>query len=108
MAEPEEEELLHEEYASKLPPWLMAGVCVVAVFAGDECPGVTWIWLLLLLINALRSCRGEECGLCFSVRDKVLLRACRDEVAMLKSPRSCNGRERRRGRGGFNYAIRLP
>lgn len=54
MAEPEEEELLHEEYASKLPP------CVVAVFAGDECPGVTWIWLLLLLFNALRSWRGEE------------------------------------------------
>lgn len=56
MAEPEEEELLHEEYASKLPPW----ACVAAVFAGDECPGVTWIWLLLLLFNALRSCRGEE------------------------------------------------
>lgn len=43
---------------------------------------------LLLLFNIFLICLGDECGLGFSVRDKVLLSACRDEVAMLKSPRS--------------------
>lgn len=42
----------------------------------------------LLLFNIFRICRGDECGLGFSVRDNVLLSACKDDVAILKSPRS--------------------
>lgn len=38
-----------------------------------------------------RERRGDECGLCFSARDIIilLLRACKDDVAILNSPLSC-------------------
>lgn len=91
---PDDEEL-HEEYASKLLPWLIGGAAapdweaaddedeLVAVEAteadGDECT---------LPIIVFLTWRGDECGLCFSVLDKVLLSACSDEVAILKSPKS--------------------
>lgn len=59
--------------------------------AGEECPPPPP--LLEPPFRAFLFCRGDEWGLCFSVRDNVLLSACRDEVAMLKSPRSCKGKE---------------
>lgn len=51
-----------------------------AVTVGELCATTVATFLL---------CLGEEWGLCFSVRDNVLLRACREDVAMLKSPTSC-------------------
>lgn len=38
-----------------------------------------------------RDRRGDECGLCFSALDIIilLLRACNDDVAILNSPLSC-------------------
>lgn len=38
-----------------------------------------------------RDRRGDECGLCFSALDIIilLLRACNDDVAILNSPVSC-------------------
>lgn len=94
-ADIEDVDVLHKEYVSKLLPWVTAGSpeadgAAVVDAEDDELEDVTEedgdeCTLLFVLFLAWR---GEECGLCFSVRDKVLLNACSDEVAILKSPRS--------------------